>query len=33
MHLSKKIRGENEQHFSLTKSWQNHHGFAISGFV
>jgi hypothetical protein len=30
MHLSREVRGENEQESSLTNSWHNHYGFAIS---
>jgi len=33
IHLFREVRGENKQESSLTNYWQNHHGFAIYGFV
>ena len=33
MHIYREVRRENEQESSLTNSYQNHHGFAIFGFV
>jgi hypothetical protein len=33
MHLSMEVKWENEQEYSLTNSWQNHHGFDFFCFA
>jgi hypothetical protein len=32
-HISMEVKGENKKEYSPTNSWQNDHGFAISGLV